>query len=163
MRNACIAGLVAATAIASFAPAAQAQPSVRVGDLNLATADGKTTFAHRVDIAADEACGYDRNFSTRAACKAAVRDEVNEKLASIATATQFAGQTGYTGRAVRIADLDMATSAGRAAFAQRVNRATAQVCQERDLTQQHACRIAVRAEIGEKLAAAAPSTRLAAR
>ena len=165
VRIARFAGLVAATAIVSFAAAAQAQPSVRVGDLNLATVAGKAAFAHRVELAAGEVCGGDRNFSIRGACKAAVRDEVTDKLAAMDPATLFAGQAvGHAGRAVRIADLDMATSAGQAAFAQRVNHAAAQVCRgERDLTMQHACQIGVRVEIGEKLAAATPSTRLAAR
>src|SRR5438270_7331350 len=36
--------------------AAHAQPSVRFGDLNLASDAGKAAFAHRVDVAADQAC-----------------------------------------------------------------------------------------------------------
>jgi len=167
--NAHMAGLAAfaliALPIATFATAAHAQPSVQISDLNLATDAGKAAFEHRTDRAADEACGNERNFSIGNACKAAVRAEVAEKLAMVAPATQFAAQRATrTQRSVQIADLNLATTAGKVVFDRRMNSAADRVCRdERDLPIQHACKLAVRAEVTEKLAAINTSTQLAAR
>jgi len=159
------AGVATLAAVSVLASAAQAQPSVRVGDLNLATVAGKATFDHRVSAAADQVCGDERNFSIRDACEAGVRSEVSEKLAAISPSTQFAAApTTHAQRTIRIVDLNLATAAGKATFAQRVTVTANQVCGgERDLTIQHACRIAVRNEATEKLAMIAPATLLAAR
>lgn len=159
-----IVGVAALATASMLAATAQAQPSVRVGDLNLATVAGRAAFDHRVSVAADQACGDERNFSIRDACQAAVRNEVSEKLAAISPATQFAAAPVHAQRAIRIVDLNLATAAGKATFAQRVTVTANQVCGgERDLTIQHACRIAVRNEATEKLAMLAPATLLAAR
>jgi UrcA family protein len=159
-----IAGVAALAVVSMIAATAQAQPSVRVGDLNLATVAGKATFDHRVNVAADQVCGDERNFSIRDACEAAVRSEVGEKLAAISPATQFAAAPVRAQRTIRIVDLNLATAAGKATFAQRVTVTANQVCGgERDLTIQHACRVAVRNEATEKLAMIAPATQLAAR
>ena len=159
-----IAGVATFAVTSALALAAQAQPSVRVGDLNLATVAGKATFDHRVNVAADQVCGDERNFSIRDACEAAVRSEVGEKLAAISPATQFAAAPAHAQRVIRIVDLNLATAAGKATFAQRVNVTANQVCgDERDLTIRHACMIAVRSEAAEKLAMIAPATQFAAR
>jgi len=160
-----IAGVATLAAVSVLAAAAQAQPSVRVGDLNLATVAGKATFDHRVNVAADQVCGDERNFSIRGACEAAVRSEVSEKLAAISPSTQFAAApTTHAQRTIRIVDLNLATAAGKATFAQRVTVTANQVCgDERDLTIRHACMIAVRSEAAEKLAMIAPATQFAAR
>jgi UrcA family protein len=151
--------------LAAFSAPAQAQPSVRIGDLDLASAAGQAAFAHRLNVAADQVCGDEKNLSIQYACKTGVRAEVSEKLAAIAPTSQFATAPAARGHAsVRIADLDLASAAGQAAFAQRVNVAAGRVCNdERDLSVQHACRIAVRAEANEKLATIAVETKLAAR
>ena len=145
--------------------AAYAQPSVRVGDLNLASDAGKAAFAHRMDVAADQACGNEKNFSIQYACKSAVRAEVTEKLAAITPATQFAAlPAAHAQPSVRIADLNLASTAGKAAFAHRVNVAAAQVCgNEKNLSIAFACKAAVRTEVTEKLAMTSPVTHLAAR
>ena len=118
-----ITGVATLAAVSVLAAAAQAQPSVRVGDLNLATVAGKATFDHRVNVAADQVCGDERNFSIRGACEAAVRSEVSEKLAAISPSTQFAAApTTHAQRTIRIVDLNLATAAGKATFAQRVSK-----------------------------------------
>ena len=83
----------------------------------------------------------------------------------IAPATQFAGQRATrTQRSVQIADLNLATTAGKAVFDRPMNFAAERVCRdERDLSIQHACKLAVRAGVAEKLAASNTSTQLAAR
>jgi len=151
--------------IATLGTACHAQPSVQTSDLNLATAAGRAAFDHRTNHAAAEVCGNERNLSIAYACKAAVRAEVTEKLAMLAPATQFAGQRATrTQRSVQIADLNLATAAGKVAFDRRLNSAAEGVCRdERDLSIQHACKLAVRTEVTEKLAAINASTQLAAR
>jgi len=154
-----------AAPVSMFGAAAQAQPSIRVSDLDLASAAGQSTFNHRVNVAADQACGDERNFSILNACKAGVRAEVTEKLAAITPSSQFAALPATRAHAsVRIADLNLASTAGKAAFAHRMNVAASQVCgDERDLTIRHACQVAVRTEVTEKLAMIAPTTQLATR
>lgn len=151
--------------IATLGTAAHAQPSIQTSDLNLATASGKAAFDHRTNRAAAEACGNERNLSIAYACKAAVHAEVTEKLAMIAPAAQFAGRrTPLTQRSVQIADLNLGTTAGKAAFDHRLNSAAERVCRdEKDLSIQHACKLAVRSEVTDKLAAINASTQLAAR
>jgi UrcA family protein len=151
--------------IVTAGAAAHAQPSVQTSDLNLATVAGKAVFDHRTNRAADEACGNEKNLSIAYACKAAVRAEVTEKLAMIAPAAQFAGQRATrTQRSVQIADLNLATTADKITLDRRMNSAAERVCRdEKDLTIQHACKVAVRAEVTEKLAAINASTQLAAR
>jgi UrcA family protein len=160
-----IASLATFTVIATVAAAAHAQPSVRVSGLDLASAAGKAAFAHRMNAAADEACRDERTFSINVACKAGVRAEVTEKLSAIAPTTSFAAlPAAQTQPSVRVSDLDLATTAGKAAFAHRINVATKQVCgDERTFSIQHACAAAVRAEVTEKLASIAPATLLAVR
>ncbi|WP_372782604.1 UrcA family protein [Phenylobacterium sp.] len=158
-----IAGLAALALGVTLAAAAHAQPTVQISDLNLASAAGQAAFAHRTDVAADQVCGDERNLSIQFACKAAVRAEVTEKLAAIAPTTQFAASS-HARSSVRIADLNLASAAGKAAFAHRLNVAASQVCgDERDLTIQHACRVAIRTEVTEKLAMITPATQLAQR
>jgi UrcA family protein len=149
--------------LATFGAAAQAQPSVRIADLDLASAAGQSAFAHRVNVAADQICGDQRGLTSQFACKAGVRAEVSEKLTAIAP-NQFAAlPVAHAPRSVRIADLNLASAAGKAAFAQRIAIAAGQVCgDERDLSIRHACKMGVHAEVTEKLAMIAPTTQLAA-
>jgi UrcA family protein len=151
--------------IATLGATAHAQPSIQTSDLNLATAAGKAAFDHRTNHAAAEACGNERNLSIAYACKAAVRAEVTEKLAMIAPAAQFAGQRAIrTERSVQIADLNLATTAGKVTFDRRLNSAAERVCRdEKNLSIQHACKLAVRTEVTEKLSGISASTQLAAR
>jgi UrcA family protein len=150
--------------LATFGAAAHAQPSVRIADLDLASATGQAAFAHRVNVAADQVCGDEKSLTSQYACKAGVRAEVTEKLAAIAPTSQFAAlPAAHAQRSVQIADLNLASATGKAAFAHRVNVAASQICRdERDLSIQHACKIAVRAEVTEKLAMIRPTTQLAA-
>jgi UrcA family protein len=150
--------------LATFGATAQAQPSVRIADLDLASAAGQSAFAHRVNVAADQVCGDQKGLTSQYACKAGVRAEVSEKLAAIAPSSQFAAlPAAHARRSVRIADLNLASAAGKAAFAQRIAVAAGQVCgDERDLSIRHACKIGVRAEVTEKLAMITPTTQLAA-
>jgi UrcA family protein len=145
--------------------AAQAQPSVRISDLNLATTAGKATFDYRTDRAASQLCGKERNLALASACKAAVRAEVTKKLAMMTPATQFAAQHAtHTQRSIQMADLNLATTAGKATFDHRTNSVADRVCgHERDLSIQRACKVAVRAEVTEKLAAINAPAQLAAR
>src|SRR5258708_7769223 len=76
--------------LATFGAAAHAQPSVRIADLDLASATGKAAFAHRVNVAASQICRDERDLSIQHACKIAVRTEVTEKLAMIRPTTQLA-------------------------------------------------------------------------
>jgi UrcA family protein len=160
-----MASLATFALVATLGAAAQAEPSVQISDLNLATTAGKATFDHRTDLAATQLCGDERNLSIANGCKAAVRAEVTEKLAMITPATQFAAQHATrTQRSIQMADLNLATTAGKATFDRRVNSAADRVCRdEKNLSIQHGCKLAVRAEVSEKLAAINSSTRLAAR
>ncbi len=76
--------------LATFGAAAHAQPSVRIADLDLASATGQAAFAHRVNVAADQVCGDEKSLTSQYACKIAVRTEVTEKLAMIRPTTQLA-------------------------------------------------------------------------
>jgi UrcA family protein len=148
--------------VAAFSSAAHAQASIQLSGVDLATASGQALFAHRASLAADQVCG-DKNPSIAIPCRAGVAAEVNEKLASLSPTAQFAVAPG--GRAsVRIADLNLASSAGKSDFDQRVNATADRVCRsERNLTIQAGCRLAVRAEATEKLAMITSGVQYAAR
>jgi len=53
---------------------------VQVSDLNLASIDGVATLHQRVGAAAQQICGEEKSIGQKAACKAGVRTEVQEKL-----------------------------------------------------------------------------------
>lgn len=150
--------------IATFGTEVRAQTSVQLSGLDLATASGQAIFAHRADRAADQVCGG-KNPSIANPCKAAVAAELNEKLASLMPATRFAAAPGgHSQASVRFADLNLASSAGKSDFDHRVNVAADQVCRdERNLTIQAGCRLAVRAEATEKLAMIKSGVQYAAR
>jgi UrcA family protein len=164
-----VAGLAAivliALPVATFGAAASAQPSVQLAGLDLATGSGKAAFAHRVDVAADQACGAEKVPSILGACKAAVIAEVTEKLASFGPAPRFAALSGaHTQASVRFADLNLASAAGKSAFDYRMNAAAGDVCRdERNLSIQAGCRSAVRTEVSEKLAMIMTGVQYAAR
>jgi len=71
---------VALTTAAHSAPYVPAK--VQVADLNLASADGQATFHERTDAAARRFCSTTTSLNTISACRAGVRAEVNEKVAS---------------------------------------------------------------------------------
>lgn len=69
----------------TVATVAHAQPTtVRFADLDLGSKAGQTALHARVETAASSFCGEERNLSVQAACKAGVRQEVQEKLAMAA-------------------------------------------------------------------------------
>ena len=70
------------TAHAANAQVPYAAQSVRVSDLNLASASGKATLSERADAAARHFCRDERSLDAKAACQAGVRAEVNEKASS---------------------------------------------------------------------------------
>ena len=148
--------------VAAFGTTAHAQASVQLSGVDLATASGQAIFNQRANRAADQVCG-DKNPSIANPCKAAVVAELNEKLASLSPATQFAATSGSRA-SVRIADLNLASSAGKSDFEHRVDTAADRVCRgERNLTIQAGCRLAVRAEATEKLAMITSGVQYAAR
>jgi len=69
--------------VAALTTAAHAAPvaHIQVADLNLASSDGVATLQHRVAAAASQFCGDEKTLDQKAACKAGVRTEVQEKLA----------------------------------------------------------------------------------
>jgi UrcA family protein len=70
-------------------------------------------------------------------------------VASIASSAHAQGA-----ERVRVADLNMASASGKAAFAQRVDHAARHFCAgEHNLTMRSACQSAVRSEANEKIAA----------
>ncbi|WP_372782598.1 UrcA family protein [Phenylobacterium sp.] len=84
---------LAALPAAALTTAAHAQPpqaSVQVADLNMASAAGKAAYAQRLDTAARHFCLRETSLGLQAACQAAVRDEVNAK---VATNIQFASRS----------------------------------------------------------------------
>jgi UrcA family protein len=73
-----VAGLTASIAHASPAPA-----TVRIGDLDLGSKSGLSTFNHRVMVASHKVCRDERSLSARETCEGAVRAEANDKLAAV--------------------------------------------------------------------------------
>ena len=72
---------LAAVPLAALSTAAHAAPAhIRVADLNLASADGVATLHRRIAVIAHQFCGSEKNLGQQAACTAAVRTEVQEKL-----------------------------------------------------------------------------------
>jgi UrcA family protein len=81
--------IAALSTAAHAAPSSYGQESVRVSDLNLATASGKTILAQRVDHAVRHFCSTEKDLGRQAACQTAVQAEANEKAAAN---TQFASR-----------------------------------------------------------------------
>ena len=74
-------------------------------------------------------------------------------VAALSTAAR--AETLRTPVSVRIADLNLTTAEGQAAFAQRTHKAARAYCADRQLlAAKAACQSAVRAEVQEKLALA---------
>lgn len=83
--------LLAALPIAALPAAALAGPtSVRISDINLLTPEGMQTFQHRADYLARNMCVADKDLRQAAACRRAVKEELNEKVAVIVAARQQA-------------------------------------------------------------------------
>ena len=73
--------------MAALATGAHAAPaSVKIADLNLASAEGAAAFEQRADFAARRFCSTERSLSSAATCRKGVRVELNEKMAVIRTA-----------------------------------------------------------------------------
>ncbi len=64
--------------------AAHAETSVRIADLNMASASGQAAFNQRVDHAAQSFCADRKVMTDRAACESGVRAEVAQKLSVLA-------------------------------------------------------------------------------
>jgi UrcA family protein len=56
--------------------------SVRIADIDLATADGRSAFAQRADVAARIYCSREFALDLKAGCRSAVRAEVADKAKS---------------------------------------------------------------------------------
>ncbi|HEY0436040.1 MAG TPA: UrcA family protein [Phenylobacterium sp.] len=70
-----------AAALTTVAHAATHVPaSVRIADLDLASADGRAAFSQRVDTAARKFCSNEASLDLKAGCAAGVRAELNEKV-----------------------------------------------------------------------------------
>jgi len=69
--------------VAALSTAAHAAPIARiqVADLDLGSTEGVATLRHRVAVAAERFCGGEKALRQKEACKAAIRTEVQEKLA----------------------------------------------------------------------------------
>jgi UrcA family protein len=75
-----LAAVFPAAALTTVAHAETHVPtSVRIADLDLATADGRSVFAHRADTAARIYCSREFALDQKAACETAVRAEVADK------------------------------------------------------------------------------------
>lgn len=89
---------LAALPIAALpASALAATTSVKIADLDLASAEGMTHFAKRADIAARDFCRYERDLGMAEKCRVAVKEELAEKAsavraAQIQTAKTFAAR-----------------------------------------------------------------------
>ena len=70
----------ALTTVAHSAPYVASK--VQISDLNLASADGQAALQQRTDAAARRFCDGVTSLNTISACRAGVRAEVNEKVAS---------------------------------------------------------------------------------
>jgi UrcA family protein len=68
---------------ASVADAHPAAATVRIGDLDLGSKAGMTTFNQRVAIASNKLCSDERSLSARETCAAGVRAEAQDKLAAV--------------------------------------------------------------------------------
>lgn len=79
---------LAALPIAALPAQALAATTVKVADLNLASPEGQAIFAKRADNAARDYCGNVYGLIERSTCRAAVKAELDEKVA-IARAAQM--------------------------------------------------------------------------
>ena len=82
---------LAALPMAALTTAAHAQATrMVVADINFQTPAGQRTLAHRIAHVKHEICSTERNITQKQACEAAVASEAQEKVAAIASSTQFA-------------------------------------------------------------------------
>ncbi len=79
---------LAALPIASLPASALAAPaaSVKVADINLLSPEGMATFDKRADYAARDYCRDERNLGAAAVCRAAVKEELAEKVTMLRSA-----------------------------------------------------------------------------
>jgi UrcA family protein len=66
-------------ALSTAHAATHAPVSVRVSDIDLSTADGRSALVARADVAAHRYCRSEFSLDMKAACEAGVRSEVAEK------------------------------------------------------------------------------------
>ena len=91
---------LAALPIAALATASQAAPtaSVRIGDLNLSTAEGAATFRQRTEYAARQFCNEELSLSARASCRKGVKLEMTEKMEAVRTVQAARATTTFAAR-----------------------------------------------------------------
>lgn len=89
--------LAALPAAAIPASAFAAPATVKVSDLNLASAEGMATFEKRARNAAASHCSQVRGLADRQICREGVREELAEKVAAVRSA-QIARQTTFAAR-----------------------------------------------------------------
>jgi UrcA family protein len=77
---------LAALPIVALPASALAETRVRVSDINLLTPEGMATFNKRAHNAAATYCGDVWSLNARASCRAAVKAELNDKVAVIRAA-----------------------------------------------------------------------------
>lgn len=79
---------LAALPIASLPASAFAAPAaaVKVADLNVLTDAGMAAFTQRADAAARDYCRQERSLGAVADCRAAVKEELSEKVATLRSA-----------------------------------------------------------------------------
>ena len=76
---------LAALPIASL-PASAFAATVKVADINVLSPEGVSAYNQRAEAAARDFCSNERNLSLKASCRAGVKVELNEKLATLRTA-----------------------------------------------------------------------------
>ncbi len=77
---------LAALPIVALSTASHAQTVVKVADINVLTPQGVSEFNQRANAAGLKFCLSERTLAGRAACRAGVKVELNEKLAVLKTA-----------------------------------------------------------------------------
>ena len=83
---------LAALPMAALTTAAHAQPASKmvVADLNLASPAGQRAATSRIAHLSHEFCATERNITQKAVCEDAITREAQEKVAAIASTSQFA-------------------------------------------------------------------------
>ena len=82
---------LAALPMAALSTAAHAHPATMVvADLNLASPAGQKGATSRIAHLSHEYCATERNLTQKSVCEAAITREAQEKVAAVASSTQFA-------------------------------------------------------------------------
>jgi UrcA family protein len=90
----CSAAMVVLAVLPAAALASAAHATtVKVSDLNLASADGVAAYQQRADVAGRTYCASERSIQAVTACRKGVAVELSEKLDAIKTAQAVRAQT----------------------------------------------------------------------